>query len=357
MPVRRYGYTRGWHRWAAAGADFLGQPLRRARAAPHPVRSILLIRVARFGDVVLALPALEHLRRENPAARIAWLVRPEYADFLRDAAPEAEIIPVRRGALRRRRFDLAFEFHGHPRWIAVARRHAAWISGHGIRGLGFLLDADAPGAGTAGLPVHESPRLSLAPTWQAAAAQVLGPRSEPFVLFHPGCGQPSKAWPEENWRALIVRCAAGGMQAVLAGGPDDRSLCARLASGLPGLTDIAGLTGWSGLAGTVARARAVVAPDTGIIHLARALGIPTVALFGPTDPNRWAAAAGKRDRVLSHALPCSHCDLGRCPALPRGSRFSPCLQAISALQAWQALQQALALPASQPTPLRHAQPA
>jgi len=81
----------------------------------------------------------------------------------------------------------------------------------------------------------------------------------------------------------------------------------------------------------------VVAPDTGIIHLARALGIPTVALFGPTDPNRWAAAAGKRDRVLSHALPCSHCDLGRCPRLDAGSPFSPCLQAISAAEAWRAV--------------------
>lgn len=337
MCPARYGYTRGWHRGVAALVDFLGQPLRRARPVPQPARSILLLRLERFGDLILTLPTLELLRRAHPHANIAWMVHPEYAEFLRQAAPGVEVLPFGARTLRGRRFDLAFEFHGHPRWIALARRHADWVSGHGIRGGGFLLDADSPDVGTAGLAAPAPPRLALAPAWEAAAAPFLRVLPKAFVLVHPGCGQPSKRWPAEHWRTLLARCLAHRLRVVLAGGPADRGLCSDLAAEFASVISLAGQLDWGTLAGVVARARVVVAPDTGVIHLARALDTPTVALFGPTDPSRWAAAAGARDRLLVHTLPCSHCDRGHCRRLAADSPISPCLRAISAAEAWRAV--------------------
>ena len=350
MRPARYGYTRGWQRGVAALVDGCGRILERKRPIPRAVQSVLLIRLERFGDLILTLPMLDALRRRHPRASLTWLVRPVYADFLRQAVPGIEVVELRSGALRKRRFDVAYELHGHPRWIALARRHAAWVSGHGIRGAGFLLDHDSPLAGTAGIGSSMPPWLELTPAWSAAADAALGPQAEPFIVVHPGCGQPSKRWPEAQWREFLAQCAAHETPVILAGGPADQAVCAGLAAEGAVAAVLSGLTDWGTLAGLVARARAVVAPDTGIIHLARALGTPTVALFGPTDPARWAAAAGPRDRVLLHKLPCSHCDRGRC-LHPAANPFSPCLQAISAIEAWQALAQLFEYSSSQRSPV------
>ncbi|HUX65892.1 MAG TPA: glycosyltransferase family 9 protein [Terriglobales bacterium] len=122
-----------------------------------------------------------------------------------------------------------------------------------------------------------------------------------------------------------------------------------------GLRNLAGQTDWASLAGVVARARCVVAPDTGVAHLAQALGIPSVTLFGPTDPAIW----GGGGRTVSHRLPCGPCHCSRCPLTAGSSQgIAACMAAIRIEEVVQALEAAVSpsirRPGSRAIPPRHA---
>lgn len=337
--MRRYAVTRRWVQWSLAAFDAVGGRWRgRLRQPPGAVRRLLFIRRERFGDLITMLPALARARSLFPQARITWMVAPAYAPFAAGLGVVDEVWSVAswwRGVRERPRgFDLALEFHADARWIMVARRHARRVAGYGIRGGGFGLDHEAEfpwarhavernvylveqAAGAAGAPVP-MPRMNW---WEAST-----PENGGAVLVHPGCGQVSKRWAEASWRELITLCQDAGHAVFLAGGPAERALCRRLATAT-GARHLAGGESWSGLAERVRAAGAVVAPDTGVIHLAQALGTPAVALFGPTDPVVWGYA-GEQQAVAVHRLACSHCDRKRCPRVGRG-QISPCMQAIT----------------------------
>lgn len=328
--------------------DAAGGRLRRPRTAAGiaagEVRRLLLVRWERFGDLITLLPAVERAREVFPGARITWMVAPAYADFVAGLGVVDEVWGVaswRRAVLARRRgFDLALEFHGDARWISVARRQARRVAGYGMRGGGFWLDLDRD------LPWRVSAaarnvRLVEAAAGVRASGQVRprlrwarsGPAGD-YILIHPGCGQPSKRWAPAAWRELMEHCQRQSYEMVLAGGTQDRRLCQKLGAAMD-CPDISGRTGWSELADWVAGAAGVVAPDTGIIHLAQALGTPTVALYGPTDPAIWGYQAAGHT-ILAHRLGCSHCDRGVCPLVWRG-QVSPCMQAITAGEAARAV--------------------
>jgi heptosyltransferase-1 len=106
------------------------------------------------------------------------------------------------------------------------------------------------------------------------------------VLFHPGAGRPEKAWGEERFahvaRGLIRE---GRIAPVVSWGPGDERRAERLRSLLPRRPPLPRL-GFAGLARVIRAAALFVAGDTGPLHLADALGVRTLALFGPTDPAR-----------------------------------------------------------------------
>jgi heptosyltransferase-1 len=108
----------------------------------------------------------------------------------------------------------------------------------------------------------------------------------PFVLLHPGAGRPEKAWEEER----LVHLARGllrdrGLVPIVSWGPGDERRAERLRSLLPRRPTMPPL-GFAGLARVIRASALFVAGDTGPLHLADALGAPTLALFGPTDPAR-----------------------------------------------------------------------
>jgi ADP-heptose:LPS heptosyltransferase len=354
--MRRYAVTRRWTQWALAALDGVGGrvwPRRAARA--DPMRRILILRRERLGDLITMLPAIERARALYPAAAFTWMVAPAYAGFVRQWGVADEVWAVgawwRAALARRRHFDLALEFHADARWVMVARRQARRVAGYGIRGGAFWLDHEvefpawlsASGRNVwlveqaAGAPARRAwaPQLRPRAAWLKTAK---GWDARGSVLVHPGCGQPSKRWPESYWRQLITRVRERGWRVVLVGGPNDVELCRSL-SAATSVPTTAGQTRWEALAGMVAEAATVVAPDTGVVHLAHALGTPAVALFGPTDPAVW----GYREAgyaALTQRLPCSHCDRGRCPRVARGT-ISPCLEAITPERVLVALEEVL----------------
>jgi ADP-heptose:LPS heptosyltransferase len=121
--------------------------------------------------------------------------------------------------------------------------------------------------------------------------------SRPYLVVHPGAAAAGRRWPVERWRAVVQNLLGTGADVVLTGGPDERSLCARLGAGLPQVRDTSGRLGLSELARLVAGARLLLCADTGVAHLATAFGTPSVVLFGPTPPALWGPAIDQ-DRHL-----------------------------------------------------------
>ena len=125
----------------------------------------------------------------------------------------------------------------------------------------------------------------------------------PFVVLHPGGAQNpgttmlAKRWPETSWREVIRWLEARPVGVVLTGSPDEAELCRTVAAGT-GASIAAGQLELIESAALAASARAYAGPDTGLTHLAAAAGTPVIALFGPTNPRRYAPR-GERVTVLA----------------------------------------------------------
>jgi ADP-heptose:LPS heptosyltransferase len=119
------------------------------------------------------------------------------------------------------------------------------------------------------------------------------------TLLHPGAASPSRRWPAERW-AEVARAEAGaGRSVVITGGPDEVELASDIAArvGLPPSAVLAGATTVLELAATVAAAGRVVCGDTGVAHLATALGRRSVVLFGPVSPHLWGPPAERPQHI------------------------------------------------------------
>ena len=268
-------------------------------AAPAAVRRVVVLRALGLGDLLAVVPALRALRRAHPQATITvaapgWLepvARMSGAvDRLVDTPPPTfdpgsirPLDPVLSGA------DLAVNLHGRgPQSTALLRATGpATLVSYGVTAR--WRDDEHEVArwcrllSEAGMPADPGD-LALAP-----------PPGEPVargaVLVHPGTAAASRRWPAERW-AQVARRLPG--RVLVTAGPGEEPLAARVAAlaGLDRTAVVAGLD-LPGLVALVAAARLVLAPDTGVAHLATALGTPSVVLFGPVGPDSWGPPPGR----------------------------------------------------------------
>jgi ADP-heptose:LPS heptosyltransferase len=260
---------------------------------------VLVLRALGLGDLLTAVPALRALRAAHPTARLELVAPAPLAALLGDLVDEVHDVSWVRGVpdsarLDVARPDLAVNLHGrgpqstaalealHPGRLVAYGRTSTWHDDeHEVHRWCRLLEE-------AGVPADPA-ALDLDP-----------PAEEPLVrdavVVHPGAALPSRRWPVERW-AEVVRRLPGPV--VVTGGPDEVGLALEVAEGRPGVTVLAGRTTPVQLAAVVAAARLLVAPDTGVAHLATALGTPSVVLFGPTPPALWGPPPDRpRHRVL-----------------------------------------------------------
>jgi lipopolysaccharide heptosyltransferase II len=292
---------------------------------------ILVLRYSALGDVVLATSVLGALRERFPGARVEWVTDRAYAPLL-DGLPELAAVHVlERGGVRgalalasrlRARFDVAIDLQNKVKSAIVARAAAPRTltfrrrsAGEALRALvgldrplarahqtALYAEALAPvGAGAPG-PL----RVNLSPRARALADDVLRGVGGPFVAIAPGARWATKRWPPERFAAVADALAASGHRIVLCGGPGEREVFAafRAAARAEVAADLSTLP-VEGLAAAIARARLLVACDSGPVHLATAVGTPVLALFGPTAPARWGPPPP--GRALSLGLACSPC--------------------------------------------------
>ncbi|MBA3596573.1 MAG: glycosyltransferase family 9 protein [Methylibium sp.] len=163
-----------------------------------------------------------------------------------------------------------------------------------------------------------------------AASSEPGPAASPaaasparYVVLCPFTTRPQKHWFEDRWQALAQRFLESGLRPVLLGGPSDREAAERIAAGVPGLVNLAGVLPLDESVAAIGDAAVLIGVDTGLTHMAVALGVPSVALFGSTRP--YLDTGSARSVVLYEHLPCAPCR--RHPTC--GGRFD-CMRAFEA---------------------------
>ncbi|MCE5262689.1 MAG: lipopolysaccharide heptosyltransferase II [Deltaproteobacteria bacterium] len=304
-----------------------------------------------IGDVVMTLPAVAAIRQSWPGARLSVLAKPWVAEVYRlspdvdevivfeEPGRHAGIIGKRRlaGELRQRRFDCAILLQNAIEAAIIA----AWAgiplrAGYNSDGRGALLTHSvrrtkeirrvhqigyygemvrALGCAPAGRDV----RLRPGPEYDALAAVLLTrfciAENRPLVGIAPGAAYgPAKKWFPDRFAAVADRLAGEtGAQGLLFGSAGDRESTAAVQKNarLP-LTDIAGKTNLKEAISLISRCALFISNDSGLMHVAGALGVPTVAIFGSTDPVA-TSPVGERSVVIHHDVPCSPCLKPVCP--------------------------------------------
>ncbi|HET8723456.1 MAG TPA: lipopolysaccharide heptosyltransferase II [Anaeromyxobacteraceae bacterium] len=298
----------------------------------------LLVHPAFLGDTVFLGPAIRALKARWPGSEVGVVVSPRGEPVARQLPGVDEVFAfdkrrsdgglrgiLRLGA-RLRAFapDVALVSHpsarsGSVAWLSRAPRRIGYAPLCNDR---LAIDRGRPFveralrlAGRAGASTEDRSLAMNPPEGLAGyASEVVRGARRPVVGVVPGAEWGTKRWGADRYAGLARRIDAAGGSVVVLGGPGERELAAGIAarSGVA-VRDTTGNSIAEALA-VLARCDAVVGGDTGLVHCARALGRPTVLLFGPTDPGRHVL--GARDRVVRVDLPCSPChDHGpeRCP--------------------------------------------
>jgi ADP-heptose:LPS heptosyltransferase len=344
----------------------LARPFRRRRAPTSP-RRILLLRLERIGDLLMALPAIGDVRAAAPSAEIHLVVGSWNADIAcaiepvtavqtldaRWLAREGEGLGMRSliGAARRLtrgRYDLAINFEPDIRSnILLAASGAAWTAGYRSGGGGALLDlaldydtnahttdnARRLVAAVFGgrVDAELSPAFVIPAEAHENAARLLSSARRPLVAVHVSGGRPIKQWDQEQFAEIARRLiSVADATIVLTGSGGDRPLVDHVKQALPParVVDVAGHVDLLTLAGILERVDVLVTGDTGPMHLATAVETPVVAIFGPSDPARYGPR-GAFDRVVRVDLPCAPCNRIRLPPARCEGHVPDCLALVT----------------------------
>ena len=375
---------RGWAlevQDAARGAGAAGGAHVRAHASPSgSAERILIFRIGQLGDTVVSVPAFWAVRRRFPAARITLLCdrQPDSrfviaADLLRGTSLVDEFKTYaadlagsggwrRSGSmllllawLRSRRFDKLIYLAPSGRTEAQILRDHRFFAVAGIREFigmqGSFRSGETPGELAMAQTVHEADRLlarlaadgiPTPPSGEGCMDLQLGARealavrqwlaacppdgARRWLGVGPGSKMPAKRWPIERYEEVVSQLIARhDVWPVVFGGPEDRLLGDELLSRWGRGYNAAGPLHLRAAAAALARCAFFLGNDTGTMHLAAAVGTPSVAVFSARDyPGRWHPY-GRGHIVLRTEIDCAHCGLVECVA-----RKNECLTRISA---------------------------
>jgi heptosyltransferase-2 len=349
--------------WSPAGGQLPPAPNVRPLPSPRPHR-IIVKAVNWLGDLVMSGPALHAIHDTFPGAHLAVLVRRELASFFDGAMWVDEVIPYRLRAgvagladqlsiirrIRAGHFDLAVVFPS-------SFQSAMWMMLAGVqRRAGYAADRRSFMLTHKVAPRADVERAHQVHHWLTMVAETLGARgsaaachlevnvqsrdkmrawianrrlrpARPLIALAPVAAYgPAKEWPVERYAALAdILAERHGAECVLVGGIDDRAQCEAIAARCrSGALIAAAETTVGELIALLSLCHGFAGNDSGCMHLAGALGVPTVAVFGSTNPAR-TGPLGPHCTVIYRGLDCS-------PCLDRTCRFGHynCLRDIAA---------------------------
>jgi len=312
---------------------------------------ILVVKLSSLGDLIHALPAVHNLK-VGLAADVDWVTQPEYVELVRCFEDVSDVIPfprhetVLKGGeflrrLRLRRYDLAVDFQGLLKSAVVCRlARARHVLGPSFRreGAGLLYHAVAGARNKERHAVEENldvvRHLGLEVLPAAFPIRVTPPAglpAHPRVAVLPVSRRANKNWPEERYIEVVRRLRRErGAHVFCLGGNADRPVCAEIVrvvnaedSGPPVL-DLTGQTSLVEMAGLLGGMDLAIGNDSGPIHVAAALGVPVLAIFGPTDPGR-TGPYGSLHRVMVASVGCRPCHRRDCAKV-----MALCLEEVTA---------------------------
>jgi lipopolysaccharide heptosyltransferase I len=311
------------------------------------IARLLIMRLGSMGDIIHTLPAVSILRRAFPGATIGWAVERRWAELLASGealtgprSPEKPLVDMVHavdtlawrsapfsgetwrevrdalGQLRAMRYDLAIDFQGawksailaqlsgvprrigfrqprekpatlfYTQQVAARGRHIVEqnislteeVCGRSVRP-GIAGQRPAPRE-QACFPLPRDPAAERAIEERLQAHGLHG-----FALVNPGAGWGAKCWPAERYGEVVRALAVHGLRAIVNFGPGEEPLAREVERSASGVA-VAMQTTVGELIALCRRARICLGGDTGPVHLAAAVGVPVVALYGPTDPAR-----------------------------------------------------------------------
>lgn len=303
------------------------------RLANNVEGAILLIRPGGIGDAILLLPTLKALRAALPDRHIDILCESRNREVFELAAPHARAIAYDTSPftalrmLRKTAYGIVLDTEQFHNFSAVmtALTHAPLRIGFKInthrRGLYTHLvsyDLDGPEDAQFGrllnaafgrnMPLPSRHAIISADTLPTLPENACPPT--PFLVVHAGSSISPKRIPESTL-ADACQCVttSAGLATVIIGSPTDSAYAATLATALgPTSINLCGRLSLSQTATLCHQATVLVGPDSGIAHLAVAVGTPAVVIFGPSDPAKWGPPL-TCGQAVSIALPCSPCSI------------------------------------------------
>jgi lipopolysaccharide heptosyltransferase I len=331
------------------------------REGGAPVERVLIVRLSSMGDVIHTLPAAQALREAFPRAMIGWLIEERWAELL--CAPGSPELPsLRRGPrspqrplvdwvhtvnlaawrkslfsiatlqqiartwndVRDVRYDVAVDLQGGMRSAVLSRWSGArvvygaaeprespaslWYTRRVIARGAHVIEqnlsvAEAVVGRRTNVPGVELPHDAAA---EQRMTQELARRGiREYAILNPGAGWGAKRWPAERYGLVAKALAADGIHSILNFGPGEENLAREAEAASAGTAQSMNCS-ISELIALTRHARLFVGGDTGPMHLAAALQVPVVAIFGPTDPARNGPYATRNIVLRNSSSPTTH---------------------------------------------------
>lgn len=300
------------------------------------VRRVLVVRLRSIGDTVLATPSLIALKRFLPNAEVDILLEDWVAPVLEGFDAVDEIITIGKSnksrfktaeKLRRRRYDVVFNLHGGTTSTFLTRAtRAKHRVGYKNYQYSFFYNHLAPPApklwktekthsaeqqlallGFAGIPVSDRPKTRLNVTEKAKNSLAEKVKYENFALIHPAAAYDTKQWATENFARIAEFLYEKKLQTVAVAAKGERKVLEKLREyskisiqifddlTLPEITALA------------ARAKIFVGNDSGIAHIASAVGTPAVVIFGSSNRIHWRPWTNAPNEIVFEKFPCQPC--------------------------------------------------
>jgi lipopolysaccharide heptosyltransferase I len=332
----------------------VGSSKKSSAGFPEP-RSICILRLSSIGDVIHTIPVVDLLKERFPNARITWVAEKTMTPLLNhhpgidqlllvDSRGWAkQILSTWREILgfiryyRSQEFDVALDFQGHfksavlarlsgaPRRIGMSRsdRKESWSSmllnefSHQTEQQQHIIEKNLALLESLGIDVGNHPlNFHIHPDEEAVqyvASELQKLETERFILVNPGGGWITKLWEADKFAQLLDSIYNDlNIPALITWGPGEKHIADRIARKCISPALVSFSTNLSELIALTQRARLVVSGDSGPLHLASAMGVPVVGLYGPTDPERngpW----NPHDSACTIHYQCSPCWQRTCP--------------------------------------------
>lgn len=317
------------------------QPLAHARWDWAAVRKVLLVRLRSIGDTVLSTPSLFALKRFLPHAQVDILVEDWVAPVL-DGHPHVDnVIAFERGGLavrarvarqiRASDYDVVYNLHGGTTATFLTRatgaRHRvgfkdyqyAQLHNHQAPPSSLLwgepkthsVEQQLALLGWTGVPVSDRPRTHIAVTSEAAASvsqkiTAANLDGKKLALIHPAAAFATKQWATENFARAAEALVERGLAPVAIAAPNEQQIIKtlRATASVPVVSFDLSLPEVAALA---ARSQIFVGNDSGIAHIAAAVGTPSVVIFGSSNIAHWRPWNKAAAEVVYESLPCQPC--------------------------------------------------